>query len=172
MEIDRMERFLKGRARIDRRPLALLLTLLLTASVQAEIYTWKDKNGKTRYSDKPPATEEAETVELGETNRSQAVTPSRKVRAKPTPRPVETPAEPSSDDKRQQACADALREYEDMTSIYRQGDSRTEDRMHIVYTDDKGKPITRREQNQMAERLRAEANRHGCNIPQAPNLKM
>jgi len=37
-----------------RVTLGLVLTLAATASLAAEVYTWKDKDGRTHYSDTPP----------------------------------------------------------------------------------------------------------------------
>lgn len=39
-----------------------LLILLASASLQAEIYKWTDKNGKVRFGDRPPKTQQVETI--------------------------------------------------------------------------------------------------------------
>lgn len=47
------------------RPALLLLALLTALPAAAEIYSWKDKDGKMHYADVPPATGEVKTLRGG-----------------------------------------------------------------------------------------------------------
>jgi len=49
----------------DLKQLCLVLaTLLVSVSVHAEIYKWVDENGQTHYSQQPPASGEAQVVDV------------------------------------------------------------------------------------------------------------
>ncbi|MCD8523984.1 MAG: DUF4124 domain-containing protein [Saccharospirillaceae bacterium] len=62
----------------------LLLLLLNSLAVQADIYRWVDEQGRVQFSDRPPPQQPSETVELkplnhykqDETGRNEAGTPS------------------------------------------------------------------------------------------------
>jgi hypothetical protein len=47
---------------------ALLLALATALPVAAQIYSWKDKDGRTVYSDVPPPTGEVKTLQRGRTS--------------------------------------------------------------------------------------------------------
>ncbi len=48
-----------------RQPLLLMaLCLLISLGVRAEIYTWKDAQGRTQFGDRPPAGSQARTVDV------------------------------------------------------------------------------------------------------------
>jgi hypothetical protein len=50
---------------MDYRQLCLaILAMSLSFSVHAQIYTWVDENGQTHYSQQPPASGEAETIDV------------------------------------------------------------------------------------------------------------
>lgn len=62
----RIDRF-RGKNMKTRRPLqpfAFLLAALLPLTGWAEVYTWKDENGKVHYSSRPPAGPQGETRKL------------------------------------------------------------------------------------------------------------
>lgn len=42
----------------------LILVLITSAAIQAEIYTWKDVQGRTHFGDRPPANSKAQPLEL------------------------------------------------------------------------------------------------------------
>ena len=46
--------------------IALLVSSIPAAAIGADIYTWKDAEGRTHYSDRPPAEVPAQTVDLNE----------------------------------------------------------------------------------------------------------
>ncbi len=78
--------------------LAVLLASLLAAPLaHAEIYTWKDKDGRVHYSDKPPSTGEVKTI--GPARRPQAVVEEAPAEGEaPAPAanpPAAAPAEPT-----------------------------------------------------------------------------
>ena len=41
------------------KPLILLMSLMLSLSVQAQVYKWVDKDGNVHFSDQPPPDEES-----------------------------------------------------------------------------------------------------------------
>lgn len=71
-----------------------LLALLLALPVSAEIYNWRDKDGRLHYSDVPPAAGEAKRVETGAT--APAAQP-----------PAPGPAQPATDDSGTRAAESA-----------------------------------------------------------------
>lgn len=74
---------------------ALLLPLLAAGSLpaQAEIYTWKDANGVTHYSDVKPETEKAKVLKAGTQRDLPGTAPATPGEAKPAPAPGAAPAD-------------------------------------------------------------------------------
>jgi len=130
--------------------------------VVAEIYQWRDSEGKLHISDKPPIDEQAETLELTPLNLADELdTPKQKIS------PVKRM--PWEDKKRQQesnkrdaklldACENATKQYISLKG----GESIRSP--HTVLVDKNGKTISRRQQNDIAESLRKKANARGCRI--------
>lgn len=52
---------------------ALVLALIATTAVGAEVYTWKDASGKVHYSDTPPADSAAKKMRAGSSAEAPAV---------------------------------------------------------------------------------------------------
>ena len=64
--------------------IACLLLCFLSLTTQAEIYQWKDANGKTHFSDQKPEHQQAETVELKTNSYSPAGVGIERPAAKPS----------------------------------------------------------------------------------------
>lgn len=147
----------------------IAIPIILPSVSAAEIYRWRDANGKLHFSDKAPEQAKAENVSLPDINRADAV----KIRRKPTP--IDTRYSNTSDDdpqvladaNRQKVCDNAAQYYERLTRGINHNASST----RIVLQQD-GETLSRREQNQYAERMRLNYNRQGCAIPQAENLRL
>jgi hypothetical protein len=78
----------KGNIKMKKWLIALCcLPLLMSATVSAEIYKWKDKAGKTQYSDSPPLSNIPYTTLSGKKAPSSAVAPQKaeEVKSAPTP---------------------------------------------------------------------------------------
>ena len=49
---------------MQRTALSALLLLLAASAAQAEVYKWVDANGNAHYTDKPPANQKTQTVDI------------------------------------------------------------------------------------------------------------
>jgi len=148
------------------------LALALTLPATAEIYRWRDEQGKLHFSDTAPSQRlPAEKIELQRLNT-----------ADPVPVPIYTSARPASapeaqtntgqtHDALQAFCVEGEKRYDDLTRVYRNAKSGKENRKRLVLIDENG-PITRRAQNAHAETLREHYNAQGCKILPKPNLKL
>lgn len=161
--------------------LTVLFPLLLSYScvTTAEIYKWYDENGKLHFGDRLPedmSKKEAEVIEVkpaGGTNPEQPpqATKSRSYSYTPPVKPKKSqPREPqkeSHQDQLKKFCAEAQAEYSKYSTFnHKDGGYEV-----WVLKDDNGKMLSRREQDELAEKYRAKVNRKGCKIQRSPGLR-
>lgn len=88
------------------RNIILIALALFTTAAAAEVYSWKDADGKTHFSDKPPAGREPSSLKTLELPSSEANTP-RQIPAQ-SEKPTVAPADKTQADK-DKAAADSKR---------------------------------------------------------------
>ncbi|MFL0808772.1 MAG: DUF4124 domain-containing protein [Agarilytica sp.] len=140
----------------------LILPPVVTA---AEIYQWRDEKGKLHFGDTPPESEQSEQVDLAPINTADTV------KVDPTRKRIEEnekliQAQQKRDEsgslKKKRALSDKCKKIENDYIDLKWGKSATAE--HTVLTDDNGKAISRKKQNELAEKLRKDANARGCHI--------
>ncbi len=140
----------------------LFFLFVVSPSVVAEIYQWRDENGKLHFSDSPPPEAKAEKKELQSINVGDSLeidhdairrSEHQKNQKKKTQQEKTNPKTELA-----QKCKALEKEYIDLKW------GKSHDAEHTVLTRN-GKAISRREQNEIAEKFRQASNRRGCNIP-------
>jgi hypothetical protein len=98
------------------RFIALLVSLLLPIAAAAEVYSWKDANGKIHYSDQPPAESNQATRKVAtepattnDTEKARKSTAERRLEANKTAKEAKEAAEKAEkqraeDEQRQRDC--------------------------------------------------------------------
>lgn len=151
---------------MKRSVVLLLISLSFPSIASSEIYRWRDANGKWHFSDNAPSKVEADRVQLREPNGADAV--EIKHRSLPREDTQNTTSDGANLEKQQSSLC--LKGQDDYTRLTR-GIDHTATRKRLVLVRD-GSPISRREQNRYAEKLRADYNALGCDIAQADNLRL
>ncbi|PCK07206.1 MAG: hypothetical protein COA42_15540 [Alteromonadaceae bacterium] len=156
----------------------IMVFCLCIGDAKAEVYRWKDENGKVHYSDQPhpDKTAVSEKVVLEPVNIADAVKTNHRSRArsqnKKTVKPhnqIPTPkARSSGAADLASRCREAAKYYKKITIFNRHSEGYE---VHVL-VDDKGKELTRKKQDAIAEKFRAEANTKGCQIVQTNGLRL
>lgn len=128
----------------------------------AEIYRWQDADGKWHYSDKAHGQTDAAPVALPRLNSADPV----KVKKAPAISTIE-PVSSGAQEAIRHMCETAGDYYDRMT---RGIDINAVNRRIVLRKD--GETLSRREQNQYAERFRKNYNARGCQIAQAEKLRL
>ena len=142
----------------------------------AEIYRWQDADGKWHFSDDKrhaAQTEEVESVELGAINTADKVAVDYDRERREQLRLEQEQASQAKSEQQEPPrtkdsyCSKVEERYIKLTDFYT-GDP---DHVAIVLVDENNKPISRREQDELAEELRSEANSKGCQIAQTKGVR-
>ncbi len=143
---------------VSARVLCLLVSFLASTVAVAEMYQWRDKNGKLQFSDRKPPDVEAETVKVEALNIADELETRQPLAPQEHYHAIES-HETKRKNKLKKICKNIQKEYIDL-----KGGTSARSK-HTVLTRE-GKVISRREQNEIAEQFRQKANQKGCNIKQ------
>lgn len=144
--------------------LCVFQTFFLSTIISAEIYQWRDENGKLHFGDMPPEKQKTEKVELEPLNISDEVRvdEKRKTRERNEQLIEKQKKEDEKSSVNVESLAKKCKRAEKKYIELKWGESPTAS--HTVLTGDDGKAISRKRQNEIAEKIRRDANSRGCNI--------
>lgn len=135
--------------------------VILSPMAYAEIYQWRDANGKLHFSDSPPPDAQAEKKELPSINVSDSVEIDHAAQRRSEHQKNQKKKALQENTKTKAELAKKCKALEKEYIDLKWGKSQKAE--HTVLTRD-GKAISRREQNEIAEKFREESNRMGCDI--------
>ncbi|VUD68899.1 hypothetical protein TDB9533_04258 [Thalassocella blandensis] len=161
---------------------SLLLAFLIVFSVNsnADIVKWTDEDGKVHFGDRVPEKyqEKSETVEVesknfvNNDNKPKGNYWEKQRRKKQFEQEQDRMYQQKQAQQQRKLnvyCKKAEAHYKDISTFNHHGDGSYDVK---VIVDENGKAISRREQDRLAERYRAEANGRGCNIQQSEGLRL
>ena len=159
--------------------LMLLTSIAVPDVFTEEVYSWRDEKGKLHFGDRPPEKEEKQKVEV-EMHDISSPNIADKVKAKRryySGKGKKYTAQSGKNVNRAvdpEYCKSSEKEYVNLTTFYHvwyEGRGNRAFPKKVLY-DANQKPLSRVEQNKIAESIRAEANTRGCYIRQTSGLKL
>lgn len=146
----------------------LIVTLVCVhQNSYSEIFKWVDENGKVHYSDQPHPDDEqkSEKVEIKDPNSFETKKSQTYYRRELSRKNTQNHNKQNQLSPEQ--CKAAQEEYTELTTAKRRG--RVIESKALVQD---GKTMSRRAQNNLAEKYRIKMNKQGCNIAQTENMKL
>jgi hypothetical protein len=141
--------------------LSCAVILSICSYADAQIYQWTDENGKVHYSDEAPQHIETSQTTLRPLNVSDGTKANAASWLNDTYQEEEK-AKKIQKELQQKTLAQKCKKAQNLYIDLKWGKSPTA--RHTVLIDENGKELSRRAQNEKAEKFRKGANKQGCNI--------